>query len=170
MLRQLVRAEKGTKKFHDDYVGPFYVVDVISDVNYRICDKPTAQPRIVHHDSMKPVERREGEDLQWVFDQSRTLERKRAAAKETHAKEFTEIFDRHKSLENSAKKEPKKRKPRTPKTKPIPEQGERVVEPVIAPQEEPQPKRKRGRPKKNPEQPKVEGQQELRRSERLKNK
>ena len=55
MIRQVViRADKGTKKFHDKQTGPWWVVDVMSDVNFRVCRSPDSPLRIVHHDKMIP--------------------------------------------------------------------------------------------------------------------
>ena len=52
MLRDFRHLEKGTKKMADPYDGPYYVLDVLSDVNFRIAKSEQHDPRIVHHDRM----------------------------------------------------------------------------------------------------------------------
>ena len=58
MVRNMPRPEAGTAKFHDKYIGPYYIVDVLSDVNFRICDKPDGKTKVIHHDRLKPIEQR----------------------------------------------------------------------------------------------------------------
>ena len=207
MIRQVViRADKGTKKFHDKQTGPWWVVDVMSDVNFRVCRSPDSPLRIVHHDKMIPIERREDEDISWVFEQSRSLDMQRAKEKGFTHKDVVEIYNRLKLLELAAKKEVKKaRKRKQPQEQPAVEQPQDGAQPQQQPQEqpvveqaqgntqpnqpqdqpvveqprgddeekrqiEPKPKRKRGRPKKNPQQIGEPDVKATRRSERIKQK
>ena len=151
MVRNMPRPEAGTAKFHDKYIGPYYIVDVLSDVNFRICDKPDGKTKVIHHDRLKPIEQREKPDLTWVYEQSRTLQRRRAAEKSKNDNiDLTEVFDRLKQLENNLNKEVRKKKKRQVRQNPNPEVGAAVIQDGGARQEEPEVKRKRGRPRKNP--------------------
>ena len=44
MLRNHAQYMQGEKKLADKYVGPYYVIDVLSDVNFRVNDKPENTP------------------------------------------------------------------------------------------------------------------------------
>lgn len=58
-------------KLEDRYGDVHYVVDVLSDVTLRIARKGE-EPKIVHHDKLKPYHSREPEhDLDWVYKLSR---------------------------------------------------------------------------------------------------
>ena len=51
--------EKGEKKLRLIYTQLWWVVDVLSKVTFRIQRDEKTAPRIIHHDHMKPVKRRE---------------------------------------------------------------------------------------------------------------
>ena len=71
----MFRKEKGVGKFADRFEGPYYVLDVLSDVNFRIIRAMEDKPRVVHHDHIIPYMEREPEpacDKAWVFERSRT--------------------------------------------------------------------------------------------------
>ena len=149
MLRNHAQYMQGEKKLADKYVGPYYVIDVLSDVNFRVNDKPDNTPKVVHHDRMKPIVQRDPPDLKWVFEQSRTCERQRAENKSTtSAEQMKEVFDRLKQLENESKQINKYRK-RHDKNK------KKAVIPLNVddgprdPSNSPKVQRKRGRPRKN---------------------
>ena len=70
------RLNKGTKKFEDFYEGPFYVIDVLGDVTFRVAEGPRSKRRVLHHDSLLPYFNRDPEnvviDNAWVFGVSTT--------------------------------------------------------------------------------------------------
>ena len=128
--------ESGTKKFADKYVGPFYVLDTLSDVNFRVARTAEEKPQIIHHDRMKKIDRREDSDIEWVFKRSRTLQRQKA--KEANCSEtMIEVLDRLTKLEGrnqQAKRKYNRKEPPPPQ-----------LEPHQRPQEV---EKKRGRPRR----------------------
>ena len=52
-------SEKGEKKLKLTYTDIYWVVDVLSKVTFRIQKDEKSGPRIIHHDHMKPIKRRE---------------------------------------------------------------------------------------------------------------
>ena len=174
MLRNHAQYMQGEKKLADKYVGPYYVIDVLSDVNFRVNDKPDNTPKVVHHDRMKPIVQRDPPDLKWVFEQSRTCERQRAENKSTtSAEQMKEVFDRLKQLENESKQINKYRK-RHDKNKKKAVLPLNVDDGPRDPSNSPKVQRKRGRPRKNLQTSPTRSysdqrQPPVRRSERLKN-
>ena len=165
MLRDFRHLEKGTKKMADPYDGPYYVLDVLSDVNFRIAKSEQHDAKIVHHDRMKPIKRREDDDIQWVYKQSRTRMRQQLEKSGLDLKCMKSVTDRLTALEQQIAKSNLKLRKR--KRKELKESKELDV------QEKEKPK-KRGRPrieelthKKKSEKPRRGGE---RRSERLRNK
>ena len=72
---KVFRREKGVGKFADRYEGPYYVLDVLSDVNFRIIRAMEDKPKVVHHDHLIPYKERVPEpeaDKAWIFQRSRT--------------------------------------------------------------------------------------------------
>ena len=150
------------------------MIDVLSDVNFRVNGKLDNTPKVVHHDRMKPIVQREPPDLKWVFEQSRTCERQRAKNKSaTSAEQMKEVFDRLKLLENESRQINKYRK-RHDKNK------KKAVPPLAVddspqdPKTSPKVQRKRGRPRKNLQTSPTRNSSDqrqlpVRRSERLKN-
>ena len=72
---KVFRKEKGVGKFADRFEGPYYILDVLSDVNFRIIRAMEDKPKVVHHDHIIPYMEREPEpasDKAWVFKRSRT--------------------------------------------------------------------------------------------------
>ena len=64
----------GTRKFVPKYVGPYWVIDVLSDIHFRIQEKEGSTPKVVHHDRLKPyVFRVPTETPDWVKKASRAL-------------------------------------------------------------------------------------------------
>ena len=100
MIRDHRKYEAGTKKFADRYVGPFYVLDILSDVNFRVARTATDEPQIIHHDRMKKIEQRDKQDIEWVLKASRTLQRKHAK-QANYDETMTHVLDRLTKLENS---------------------------------------------------------------------
>ena len=73
-LRQF-RRTAGSGKYEDRYLGPFYIVDILGEVTFRIMENPTSRPRVVHHDHILPYfpkKASENIDKTWVFDKSKT--------------------------------------------------------------------------------------------------
>ena len=69
------KKEPGTGKFSDRYEGPYFVLDVLGDVTFRIIKCKESKPRVVHHDHILPYfpkEAAENVDKTWVFEKSRT--------------------------------------------------------------------------------------------------
>ena len=50
---------RGEKKLADKWVGPYFILAVLSDLSFRVIDKPEHPGRVVHHDRMTPYETRE---------------------------------------------------------------------------------------------------------------
>ena len=94
--------ECGTRKLANRYDGPYYVLDVLSDVNFRVTKSSEDRPRVIHHDRMKKVDQREEADIEWVFKQSRTLQRQKLKQGED-GQTMTEVLDRLLKLENKQK-------------------------------------------------------------------
>ena len=142
--------EAGTKKFADRYVGPFYVLDVLSDVNFRVARTADDKPQIIHHDRMKKIDQREKQDIEWVFKASRELERKKAKQGD-FGEAMAAVMDRLTKLEGNNKYAKRK--------------YTRREQPQTAPQQEPQPQepevaRKRGRPRRPTKKPAKREQKE----------
>ena len=145
MMRDHRVYEAGTKKFADKYVGPYYVLDVLSDVNFRVARTADDPPQIIHHDRMNKIAQREKPDIKWVFEQSRTLQRKKANQGDG-TETMAAVLDRLTKLENSTKYAKRKYKRRGEQP-----QNEDAIPQVPAAEariEEPQQVRKRGRPRK----------------------
>ena len=151
--------EGGTRKLADRYDRPYFVLDVLSDVNFRVTRSSDDRPQIIHHDRMEKIDLREKPDISWVFKQSRTFQRSRAQ-QGNDGETMKEVLDRLTKLENKQKESKRKRR-RKDDTRPKPAD----VEPQPAP-------RKRGRPRKTDikSKPKAEPKRGERRSERLRQK
>ena len=54
MLRDYTLREKGDAKLCAKFCGPFWILDKLGDVNYRIVDKEGGTPKVVHHNRIKP--------------------------------------------------------------------------------------------------------------------
>ena len=80
-----VKMEKG-QKFTDKYKGPFYVIDKLGDLTYRIAEGRNTRERVLHHDMMMPYfptpDERE-EDITWVFNKARKLADARVGHKDS---------------------------------------------------------------------------------------
>ena len=67
------KPEKGTKKLISKFNGPYWIVDVLSDVNFRFAEHATSKMRVIHHDRIKPYKSREPLPTPaWVFERSKT--------------------------------------------------------------------------------------------------
>ena len=71
LLRDHAQHERGEGKLADKFIGPFFVIDVLSDIHFRIARSANDKPKIVHHDAIKKFHMREPADLQWVYDRSK---------------------------------------------------------------------------------------------------
>ena len=59
----------------DKFVGPFWVIDKLGDVNYRIQETEEGRPQVVHHNRMRPFTSRQPVLVpNWVKQISKTLE------------------------------------------------------------------------------------------------
>ena len=59
--------ERGTRKLGPRYVGPYFVLDKVGLVNFRIQDKENSEPRVVHHNRLRPYLTREPFEIpEWV--------------------------------------------------------------------------------------------------------
>ena len=156
MLKDYRCLEKGTKKFAKPYDGPYYVLDILSDVTFRVVKSRDVDPKIVHHDRMKPIEQDVKPNLDWVFQQSRTYNRQKLEQRGFDPEQMKSVTDRLTTLERQIAKGTKKALKKRAKN--APDKGEQIQNPthdqaslpVIKPQPE---KPKRGRPKK----PKITG-------------
>ena len=172
LIRDHRHHESGTKKLSDKYDGPYYVLDVLSDVSFRLSKGADQEPKVIHHDRMKLFHQREKPNLDWVFQQSRTHNKKIIHSRDGN-EAMAEIMDKVVQLENQIKNTAgrnsrlkkrikEKRKVEAPK-KPAeveePEKPENMQQPA---------KRKRGRPRTKPDPP--QPKEGTRRSDRLKAK
>ena len=66
---------RGEKKLKDKWEGPYFILDVLSDVNFRIIDKPGGKGRVINHDRIKRFETREPFDVAWVLERSKSYKR-----------------------------------------------------------------------------------------------
>ena len=64
---------RGEKKLADKWEGPLYILDVLSDVNFRVIRSPTHKPKVVHHDRLKKYHHRDDKpDISWVLNRSKS--------------------------------------------------------------------------------------------------
>lgn len=79
LLKRGAKPAKGTSKLADRWLGPYYIIDVLSDVDFRIARFKEDARRVQHHDRLRPFMKRDGVhyDNSWVFDISRTFRRGR---------------------------------------------------------------------------------------------
>ena len=75
LLKDHSQHERGEAKLADKYQGPYFVIDVLSDIHFRIAKDVNDKPRIVHHDAIKRMHLRDPVDLQWVYGMSRLQRR-----------------------------------------------------------------------------------------------
>jgi transposase InsO family protein len=99
-LKDFTQPETGTKKFKERFKGPYYVLDALSDIHYRIVRGAEFTPRIVHHDAMEMMYDREPEDLSWVYKMSRTFKEKRPTTITDVTKAMDDVMQRLKQVEN----------------------------------------------------------------------
>ena len=68
MLKDYTPQIRGHRKMADRWVGPFYILDVLSDINFRVIKSEHAKPKVVHHDRLKRYYARDGKpDVSWVI-------------------------------------------------------------------------------------------------------
>ena len=161
MMRDHRKFEAGEAKLVDKYDGPYFVLDVLSDVNFRIAKHPTDPPRVIHHDRLKPIEMREKPDTEWVFKLSKTFEKNRATNAGMTGQFVQNFSERLTNLERQIQKaEKKKRRTRKPRTAKAGTKEDTTTT-----------KRRRGRPKKDEaKNKKLHKEEGVRRSDRLKKK
>ena len=144
MVRDHRQHEAGTAKLSDKYDGPYFVIDVLSDVNFRLAKTENDKAKVIHHDRMHKIKERVEGDTSWVFKQSRTHQRMKADVGTSSGEVMKEVLDRITQLENKSNREAakllKKKNDRKKRNKPVTEPKDE--------QPEEQPKRKRGRPRK----------------------
>ena len=149
--------ESGTRKLANKYDGPYYVLDVLSDVNFRIAKSSDDKPQIMHHDRMKLIEERTEANLDWVFKQSRTMQQNKVNHNEI-SETMREVINRLTKLENKSKESKRKYRKRGNKDDQPPDEKKK---------DNPVRLRKPGRPTKARISP-YEGP--VRRSERIRKK
>ena len=131
--------ERGEAKFADKYSGPYFIIDVLSDIHFRIAKHRDDRPRIIHHDNIKKMHLREPVDLKWVFELSRYHNTRSAPTTlEDMGNSMTELMRRLKAVENqvgdfsrSTGRKRTQRKPRVKKT-----EDERTIQPQVPTSEE----------------------------------
>ena len=63
------------------WCGPFFVLDVLSDINFRVIRNQASKPKVVHHDRMKRYHFRDGApNIDWVIHRSKTVSAEKAKA------------------------------------------------------------------------------------------
>ena len=73
---RVFRKQKGISKFAERFTGPYFVLDVLSEIRFRIARDAMTKPKVVHHDHILPYMFRETDiqpDKTWVFEKSRTV-------------------------------------------------------------------------------------------------
>ena len=100
MLKNYSPSEAGTKKFRNKFNGPYYVIDALSDIHFRICSEKNGKERIVHHDMMEKMHEREPVDLTWVYEKSRTHKLPKSATLTDVTATVDEMLRRLKRVEN----------------------------------------------------------------------
>ena len=87
MIKDYTPKVRGEKKLADKWMGPFYVLDVLSDVSFRIIKDRSGKPKVIHHDRMKKYHSREEEpDNKWVLERSRSYSASEAERAEKSTK------------------------------------------------------------------------------------
>jgi hypothetical protein len=185
MLRNFRYLDKGIKKMADPYDGPYYVMDILSDVTFRIVKERDLEPKVVHHDRIKPIELKEKPQIDWVFQQSKTYNRQQFAQKGIDPDQLKNVTERltllERQLAKSARKVARQSKKKgeknvTPPLQQQQEQQQQQQHDLIDPNQQPQdqddvtveqpPKPKRGRPKKGEKREKVKAPKSPKKGER----
>ena len=89
---RVYRKEKGVSKFAERFSGPYYVLDVLSDIRFRIALDEHAKPKVVHHDQILPYLFRTNDlkpDTTWVFARTRTVSPEKAETETLAAPQLT---------------------------------------------------------------------------------
>ena len=74
MLKDYSPHIRGHRKLADRWVGPYFILDVLSDINFRVILNPNSKPKVVHHDRLKRYHARNGKpDVSWVIARSRSF-------------------------------------------------------------------------------------------------
>ena len=74
LMKDYTPRDKGDSKLCPKFCGPFWVIDKLGDVNYRVVEHEHAIPKIVHHNRMKPYTSREPCKVpDWVKRASKSL-------------------------------------------------------------------------------------------------
>ena len=77
MLKDYTPKIRGEKKLADKWTGPVFILDVLSDLDFRIIRSPTHKPKVVHHDRLKRYHFRDGKpDITWLLNRSKTYKKK----------------------------------------------------------------------------------------------
>ena len=69
------RKEPGTGKYADRYEGPYFILDVLGEVTFRIIKDQDSRGKVVHHDHILPYFPKnapENVDNAWVLRKSKT--------------------------------------------------------------------------------------------------
>ena len=72
MLKDFSPKIRGERKLAAKWMGPFFILDTLSDVNFRVIREPHEKPKVVHHDRLKPYFSREPLDVEWVLKRSKS--------------------------------------------------------------------------------------------------
>ena len=78
ILLKNYRFTPGIKKMQDRYYGPFFVLDLIGNLNLRVAADSDANAEVVHHDRAKPYYARRAAhtNTDWIYRRSLTYQRK----------------------------------------------------------------------------------------------
>ena len=128
LLRDHTKHDKGTKKYQDLYEGPYWVIDRLGDVNYRIQKDEFSGARVVHHNRMRKYNVRGPVFVpEWVRRNSkylRKLENQDAPyipLEQIRAPRGVQTWaDRRRNLRHIARKRVLKLRPGQPKKRPSP--------------------------------------------------
>ena len=74
MLKDYTPKIRGHRKLADKWAGPYFILDVLSDINFRVILNEHAKPKVVHHDRLKRYHSRDGApDVSWILARSRSF-------------------------------------------------------------------------------------------------
>ena len=86
MVKVVVCRRAAGEKFVDRYEGPYYVIDEIGQVTFRVAKTRNSRERVLHHNKLLPYRgtpEERARDNSWVFERARALWGKRGNHQET---------------------------------------------------------------------------------------
>ena len=143
----------GSKKFTAKYIGPYWIIDVLSDIHFRIQEKPGTAPKVIHHDRLKLyIFREPTETPDWVKKLSRELSAAELAKAAERSKQPTQTPVPATNTDSSSEPATQSSETKRPDVPPEPAEPTRkrkfVHPPIPAPRKTVPPKRVQASDKK----------------------